>query len=137
MHRTGRRPAAPGLSAVQQAGAAFAAGDIRGLAGQLGGLAGLNFDIASAMDFIASLTTLFDCDPKPQCSPNTEHTLQQGGNANPGKEKSSSSQVAANAIESLESSAAGNANAQAVAESFNQQFAVPTRTIQPGEGGGA
>jgi len=119
------------LSSVQQAGAAFAAGDIRGLAGQLGGLAGLNFDIGAAMDFIASLTTLFDCDTKPKCPPNDTHTLQEGGSANPGVEKPSLGNVAQQAIKSLEQSTG--------AQPFNDRgvFAVPTRTIQPGEGGGA
>lgn len=125
------------LSSVQQAGAAFAAGDIRGLAGQVGGLAGLNFDVGAAMGFIASLTTLFDCDSKPKCPPNDTHTLQEGGNANPGVETPSLGNVAQQAIQSFQQSASGNAASQATAASFATKFAVPTRTIQPGEGGGA
>ena len=125
------------LSAVQQAGAAAAAGDIGALAGQLGGLAGLNMDIGAAMGFIASLTSLFDCDPKPKCPPNDTHTLQEGGNASPGVEKPSLGNVAQKAIQSLEKSAAANPIAQATAASFDKLYATPTRTIQPGEGGGA
>lgn len=125
------------LSTVQQAGAAAAAGDIGALAGQLGGLGGLNMDVGAAMGFIASLTSLFDCDPKPKCPPNDTHTLQEGGNTNPGVEKQSLGNVAQKAIQSLEKSAAANPIAQATAASFDKLYATPTRTIQPGEGGGA
>ena len=128
------------LGAVQQAGAALAGGNIGAVAGQLGALGGLNLDIGAAMDFISSLTSLFDCDPKPKCSPNDTHTLQDGGSGKPGTENPNSfrlGKVAADAVESLKQSAAQNPAAQATEESFNKFFAVPPRTIQPGEGGGA
>ena len=105
--------------------------------GNIGSLSGLNMDIGAAMSFISSLTSLFDCDPKPKCSPNDTHTLQEGGNANPGVEKPSLGNVAQKAIQSLEKSAAANPIAQATASSFDKLYATPPRTIQPGEGGGA
>jgi len=128
------------LGAVQQAGAALAGGNIGAVAGQLGALGGLNLDIGAAMDFISSLTSLFECDPKPKCSPNDTHTLQDGGSGKPGKENPNSfrlGKVAADAVESLKQSAAQNPAAQATAASFDKLYAVPPRTIQPGEGGGA
>ena len=78
------------LGAVQKAGSAFASGDIAGL----GALGGLNLDIGAAMDFISSITSLFDCDPKPKCSPNDTYTLQSGGSGKPGTENPNSMQVA-------------------------------------------
>ena len=42
-------------------------------------MGGLNFDIATSIGFIKSVTQVFDCDPKPTCSPNDVHTMQGGG----------------------------------------------------------
>jgi len=128
------------LGAVQQAGAALAGGNIGAVAGQLGALGGLNLDIGAAMDFISSLTSLFDCDPKPKCSPNDTHTLQDGGSGKPGTENPNSfrlGKVAADAVESLKQSAAQNPAAQATAASFDKLYAVPPTTIEPGQGSGA
>jgi hypothetical protein len=55
---------------------------------------GVNFDIGAALGFISSISEFFACDPKPKCSPNTDHTLQEGGNARPGKEQPNLSQIA-------------------------------------------
>ena len=45
----------------------------------LGSLGGMNFDIATALTFVNSITKIFDCDPDPECSPNDSHTMQGGG----------------------------------------------------------
>jgi len=127
------------LGAVQQAGAALASGDLGAIAGQLGALGGLNLDIGAAMNFISSLTSLFECDPKPKCSPNDKHTLEKGGSGNPATENTNSfalGEVARKAVDSLKQSAAQDPAARAAEESFNKFFAVPPRTIQPGENGG-
>ena len=39
----------------------------------------MSFDIASALNFVNSITKIFNCDPDPECSPNDEHTMQSGG----------------------------------------------------------
>ena len=115
------------LSAVQQAGSALASGNISAIAGQFGSLTGLNFDIASAMDFISSLTSLFDCDPTPKCSPNHTHTLQEGGNGNPGTEDPSSIKIAQAVQEKALAAATGGGTltgAGTVAEA--KKFALPS-----------
>ena len=45
----------------------------------LGALSGMSFDITTALGFVNSITKLFDCDPKSECSPNDTHTMQSGG----------------------------------------------------------
>ena len=45
----------------------------------MGALGGMNFDIGTALGFVNSITKIFDCDPKPECSPNDSHTMQGGG----------------------------------------------------------
>lgn len=75
--------------------------------GQLAGLGGLNFDVAAALSFISSLTSLFNCDPKPKCSPNDTHTLQAGGSGKPGKENPNALQLAQKAAESALAKATG------------------------------
>ena len=45
----------------------------------IGALGGMNFDIASALGFVNSITKIFNCDPEPECSPNDTHTMQSGG----------------------------------------------------------
>ena len=44
-----------------------------------GAMGGMEVDIAEAMNFVQSVTKLFECDPEPECSPNDEHTLDEGG----------------------------------------------------------
>ena len=45
----------------------------------MGMMGGMQVDIASSMNFVQSVTELFECDPPPECSPNDEHTLDAGG----------------------------------------------------------
>jgi len=125
------------LGAVQQAGAALAGGNIGAAAGQLGALGGLNLDIGGAMDFISSLTSLFECDPKPKCSPNDTHTLQDGGSGKPGTENPNSIQTAQKAQESALAKATGGgtligAGTAAEADALAQK---PTYTTPAGEVG--
>jgi len=65
------------LSAIAGGGASLAGGLPSGLG--LGALGGMNFDIVSALNFVNSITKIFNCDPDPECSPNDEHTMQSGG----------------------------------------------------------
>ena len=65
------------LSAIVGSGAALG-GAIGGGLG-LGALGGMNFDIATAMSFVNSITKIFNCDPDPECSPNDTHRMQSGG----------------------------------------------------------
>ena len=60
----------------------------------LGALGGMNFDIASALNFVNSITKIFDCDPDPECSPNDSHTMQSGGGSS---DKPSTSSIAESA----------------------------------------
>ena len=66
------------LNAVVGGGAALGGGALAGGIG-LGALGGMSFDIASALNFVNSITKIFNCDPDPECSPNDEHTMQSGG----------------------------------------------------------
>ena len=65
------------LSAIAGGGASLAGGIPSGLG--LGALGGMSFDIVSALNFVNSITKIFNCDPDPECSPNDEHTMQSGG----------------------------------------------------------
>ena len=47
----------------------------------MGMMGGMQVDIASAMNFVQSVTQLFECDPEQECSPNDEITLDEGGGA--------------------------------------------------------
>ena len=52
------------------------------LGGPMGGMAamgGIEVDIATAMNFVQTITKFFECDPEFECSPNDEHTLDEGG----------------------------------------------------------
>ena len=80
------------LNAIAGRGAALAGKIPSGLG--LGALGGMNFDIASSLNFVNSITKIFDCDPKPECSPNDTHTMQSGGGSS---EKPSTSGVAESA----------------------------------------
>ena len=80
------------LNAIAGRGAALAGAIPSGLG--LGALGGMNFDIASSLNFVNSITKIFDCDPKPECSPNDTHTMQSGGGSS---EKPSTSGVAESA----------------------------------------
>ena len=106
----------------------------------LGALGGAGFDIGAALGFISAIMGIFSCDILPKCSPNDTHTLQEGakGKSEAGDENEPSlGNVAKQAIQSLEKSAAANPTAQATAASFESKFKVPRKTMQPGEGGAA
>ena len=75
------------LSAIAGGGASLAGGIPGGLG--LGALGGMNFDITSALNFVNSITKIFNCDPDPECSPNDEYTMQSGGGST-GKPSTSS-----------------------------------------------
>ena len=65
------------LNAVAGNGGALGGALVGGLG--IGALGGMNFDIASALGFVNSITKIFNCDPEPECSPNDTHTMQSGG----------------------------------------------------------
>ena len=53
--------------------------DSGGLIDGLSSMGGISVDIAESMNFVQSITQMFDCDPEFECSPNDEHTLDEGG----------------------------------------------------------
>ena len=61
----------------------------------------MNFDLATALGFVNSITKIFDCDPKPECSPNDSHTMQNGGGSS---DKPNNSSIAESAKEKANSS---------------------------------
>ena len=65
------------LNAIANRGGSLAGSMPSGLG--LGALGGMNFDIVSALNFVNSITKIFDCDPDPECSPNDEFSMQSGG----------------------------------------------------------
>ena len=65
------------LNAIAGKGCSLAGLSPSGLG--LGALGGMNFDIATALTFVNSITKIFNCDPDPECSPNDSHTMQSGG----------------------------------------------------------
>jgi len=77
------------LNAIAGKGAAGGGGTFGGLG--LGALGGMNFDIATSLNFVNSITKIFDCDPKSECSPNDTFTMQNGGGSS---EKPSTSSIA-------------------------------------------
>ena len=80
------------LKAIAGDGAAFSGGLPGGLG--LGALGGMNFDITTSLNFVNSITKIFDCDPKTECSPNDAFTMQSGGGSS---EKPSTANVAESA----------------------------------------
>ena len=66
----------------------------------LGALGGMNFDLATALGFVNSITKIFDCDPEPECSPNDSHTMQGGGGSS---DKPNNSSIAESAKETSNS----------------------------------
>ena len=62
--------------------------------GGMGAMGGMEVDIAESMNFVQSVTKLFECDPEPECSPNDEHTLDSGGS---GVEEANCSAIAESA----------------------------------------
>ena len=86
-------------NAILKNGAASAGAVPSGIG--LGALGGMNFDLATALGFVNSITKIFDCDPKPECSPNDSHTMQNGGGSS---DKPNNSSVAESAKEKANSS---------------------------------
>ena len=60
-------------------GAVAGMADSGSLIGGLSSMGGISVDIAESMNFVQSITQMFDCDPEFECSPNDEHTLGEGG----------------------------------------------------------
>ena len=87
------------LNAIAGKGASLAGMIPSGLG--LGALGGMNFDITTALNFVNSITKIFDCDPDPECSPNDEHTMQSGGGSTGKPSTSSVAESARNASESV------------------------------------
>ena len=69
----------------------------------LGALGGMNFDIATALTFVNSITKIFDCDPDPECSPNDSHTMQGGGGSSDNPSNTSIADSAKTTAQSTES----------------------------------
>jgi len=87
------------LNAIAGKGASLAGMIPSGLG--LGALGGMNFDITTALNFVNSITKIFDCDPDPECSPNDEHTMQSGGGSAGKPSTSSVAESARNTSESV------------------------------------
>ena len=51
----------------------------------MGSMGGKPVNIAKAMNFVQSVSKIFECDPEPECSPNNEHTLGEGGSGGAGE----------------------------------------------------
>jgi len=89
------------LSAIAGKGSSLAGLTPGGLG--LGALGGMNFDIATALTFVNSITKIFDCDPDPECSPNDSHTMQGGGGSSDNPSNTSIANSAQNTAQSTES----------------------------------
>ena len=87
------------LNAIAGKGASLAGMIPSGIG--LGALGGMNFDITTALNFVNSITKIFDCDPDPECSPNDEHTMQSGGGSTGKPSTSSVAESAKKASESV------------------------------------
>lgn len=86
------------------------------LVGGLGAIGGIDFDVGSAMAFISAITSFFDCDPEPECSPNDTFTLQNGGSGKPGVERPNLINIGDAAIEKAENFEEGNIEIDARSE---------------------
>ena len=89
------------LTAIAGRGASLAGLTPSGLG--LGALGGMNFDIATALGFVNSITKIFDCDPDPECSPNDSHTMQDGGGSSDNPSDSNVAAAAQNTANSTKS----------------------------------
>ena len=89
------------LNAIAGKGASLAGLTPSGLG--LGALGGMNFDIATALTFVNSITKIFDCDPDPECSPNDSHTMQSGGGSSDNPSNTSIADSAQTTAQSTES----------------------------------
>ncbi len=82
------------LTSAIQGLAGFDAGVLNAVAGLsagadslmgMGSMGGKPVNIAKAMNFVQSVSKIFECDPEPECSPNNEHTLGEGGSGGAGE----------------------------------------------------
>jgi len=89
------------LNAIAGKGSSLAGLTPSGLG--LGALGGMNFDIATALTFVNSITKIFDCDPDPECSPNDSHTMQSGGGSSDNPSNTSIADSAKTTAQSTES----------------------------------
>ena len=89
------------LNAIAGKGSSLAGLTPSGLG--LGALGGMNFDIATALTFVNSITKIFDCDPDPECSPNDSHTMQSGGGSSDNPSNTSIADSAQTTAQSTES----------------------------------
>ena len=89
------------LNAIAGKGASLAGLTPSGLG--LGALGGMNFDIATALGFVNSITKIFNCDPDPECSPNDSHTMQNGGGSSDDPSNTSIAESAQTTSQSTES----------------------------------
>ena len=89
------------LTAIAGRGSSLAGLQPSGLG--LGALGGMNFDIATALTFVNSITKIFDCDPDPECSPNDSHTMQGGGGSSDNPSNTSIADSAQTTAQSTES----------------------------------
>ncbi len=89
------------LSAIAGKGSSLAGLTPSGLG--LGALGGMNFDIATALGFVNSITKIFNCDPDPECSPNDSHTMQSGGGSSDNPSNTSIAESAQTTAQSTES----------------------------------
>ena len=89
------------LTAIAGKGSSLAGLTPSGLG--LGALGGMNFDIATALTFVNSITKIFDCDPDPECSPNDSHTMQGGGGSSDNPSNTSIANSAQNTANSTKS----------------------------------
>ena len=89
------------LTAIAGRGSSLAGLTPSGLG--LGALGGMNFDIATALTFVNSITKIFDCDPDPECSPNDSHTMQGGGGSSDNPSNTSIADSAQTTAQSTES----------------------------------
>ena len=89
------------LSAIAGKGSSLAGLTPSGLG--LGALGGMNFDIATALTFVNSITKIFNCDPDSECSPNDSHTMQGGGGSSDNPSNTSIANSAQTTAQSTES----------------------------------
>ena len=89
------------LTAIAGKGSSLSGLEPSGLG--LGALGGMNFDIATALTFVNSITKIFDCDPDPECSPNDSHTMQGGGGSSDNPSNTSIANSAQTTAQSTES----------------------------------
>jgi hypothetical protein len=92
----------------------------------LGALGGMNFDIATALGFVNSITKIFNCDPDPECSPNDSHTMQNGGGSS---DKPSDSSIADSAKDTANSTESRKSYGTSVEKLSSSKQGVTIRRV--------